>query len=165
MVVKFKLLVSLLITLLLAGCNDALKPPQTGQAAPAFSLERLDGSHAEFPADLNGKVVAIQFWADWCPPCINEMILLAPVYQHYKSQGLVILAVNMRQNKATVEKIVEQLDAPYEFLLDTNGEVADSYGVNALPTSFIVDRQGVLRTRILGESTPETFENIIQALL
>ena len=160
-----KLSVWFVVTLLLAACNQEKTTLETGQATPAFSLERLDGNRVEFPEDLNGKVVAIQFWADWCPPCINEMILLAPVYEKYKSQGLVVLAVNMRQDKATVAKLVTQLDAPYEFLLDISGEVADTYGVTALPTSFIVDRKGILRTRILGESTPETFEKIIQGLL
>ena len=165
MVVKLRLSLWFVVALLLAGCNEEMTAPKTGQTAPAFSLERLDGSRAEFPGDLSGKVVAIQFWADWCPPCINEMILLAPVYQQYQSQGLVILAVNMRQDKATVAKLVTQLDAPYEFLLDISGKVADDYGVTALPTSFIVDRKGILKTRILGESTPKTFEKIIQGLL
>lgn len=152
------------LVLLLAACSAETALPKIGQPAPAFNLERLDGSRVQFPADLKGKVVAVQFWADWCPPCINEMIALAPVYAKYQAQGLVILAVNMRQDKAIVEKRVAQINAPYEYLLDTEGIAALAYGVETLPISFIVDREGVIKTRILGESTPQTFEEIILEL-
>ena len=136
-----------------------------GKAAPAFTLDRLQGEQAQFPADFNGKVVAVLFWADWCPPCINELNLLAPVYAQYKSQGLRILAVNLRQDKAAVKNIVTQLDSAYDFLMDFDGEVAAAYGVKNLPASFIIDRAGLIKSRILGESTPETFEQIILELL
>jgi len=164
-VVKYRFYILAVILLLLASCGEATNTLTPGKAAPAFTLERLDGVQIQFPTDLEGRVVAIQFWADWCPPCINEMIQLAPVYERYQPQGLVILAVNMGQDKDTVAELAEQLNAPYDFLLDIDSEVAKTYDVNALPTSFIIDRKGQLSTRILGESTPETFEKIIKGML
>lgn len=151
--------------LLIIGCSLEMQRPKIGEPAPAFSLKRLDGDIVQFPADLKGKVVAIQFWADWCPPCLSEMRLLAPAYASYQARGVVILAINLRQDKATVGKAVKQLDAPYEFLLDVDGEVAQTYGVETLPTSFIINRDGQIQTRILGETTPETFEQLIQSVL
>ena len=158
-------LIWLALALFLAGCSVETPPAKTGEPAPAFTLPQLNGELLHFPADLKGKVVAIQFWADWCPPCIREMRLLAPAYASYQARGVVILAINLRQEKATVMKLVKQLNAPYEFLLDADGEVAQTYGVETLPTSFIVDREGRIKTRILGETTPETFEQLIQSVL
>lgn len=160
-----QLVAVLLVSLLLLACGAEPASPKIGQPSPAFNLERLDGSHIQFPGDLKGKVVVVQFWADWCPPCIHEMIALAPVYAKYQAQGLVFLAVNMRQDKAIVEKWAAQINAPYEYLLDSKGETSLAYGVEALPTGFIVDREGLISARILGESTPETFEQIVQKLL
>ncbi|MCP4008325.1 MAG: TlpA family protein disulfide reductase [Proteobacteria bacterium] len=155
----------LMVSLLLLACGIEPATPKIGQPSPAFNLERLDGSHIQFPGDLKGKVVVVQFWADWCPPCIHEMIALAPVYAKYQPQGLVFLAVNMRQDKAIVKKWAAQINAPYEYLLDSKGETSLAYGVEALPTGFIVDREGLISARILGEPTTETFEQIIQELL
>ena len=158
-------LIWLALTVSLAGCSTEIPRAKTGEPAPAFILQQLNGELLQFPADLKGKVVAIQFWADWCPPCIREMRLLAPAYASYQARGVVILAINLRQDKATVMKLVEKLNAPYEFLLDIEGDVAQTYGVETLPTSFIVDREGRIKTRLLGETTPETFEQLIRSVL
>lgn len=165
MELKHLLPIYIALALVLTGCNPQALPPKTGEPAPEFSLEHLDGELVHFPEDLKGKVVAIQFWADWCPPCIREMRLLAPAYASYQAKGVIILAINLRQDKATVAKVAKQFDLPYAFLLDINGEVAQSYGVETLPYSFIIDRDGQIKSRILGESTPETFAQAIQELL
>lgn len=149
---------------LLFGCGDEEKQLRNGEPAPAFTLERLDGGTLQFPVDLGGRVVAIRFWADWCPFCEGEMRLLEPIYREYREHGLTILAVNVRQDRDTAARFVGPLDISYDTLLDEAGEVARTYGVIGLPTTFFVDGNGLLRTRILGESTPETFEGIVQEL-
>jgi len=159
----FPLLICLL--LLLSACADETTQLSNGQPAPGFSLARLDGGSVRFPEDLAGKVVAIRFWADWCPFCEGEMKALEPVYRRYEKQGLVILAVNVRQDRETARRFIEKLGISYDTLLDEEGEVARTYGVMGLPTTFFVDRKGVLHSRILGESTPEVFEKIIQEIL
>jgi peroxiredoxin len=118
-----------------------------------------------FPDDLKNKVVAIRFWADWCPFCKTEMRDIEPVYQKYKDQGLVILAINVRQDQDTVQEFIQNLNVSYDVLLDESGEVARAYGVSGLPITFFIGRNGTLQTRIVGESTPQTFETIIQGLL
>ncbi|HMR02950.1 MAG TPA: TlpA disulfide reductase family protein, partial [Candidatus Competibacter phosphatis] len=109
--------------------------------------------------------VAIRFWADWCPYCHDEMQALEPVYRQYRDQGLAILAVNVLQPLETVRPFVQGLDISYEVLLDPQGAVTRDYRVMGLPMTFIVDRQGVIRARIVGESTPEVFERAIATLL
>jgi peroxiredoxin len=151
--------------LLLAACGDETAQLVNGEPAPAFTLPRLEGGSARVPDDYRGQVVAIRFWADWCPFCKDEMTALEPLYQRLKAQGFRILAVNVRQDAETAGAFVRRLGVSYETLLDGEGEVARAYGVQGLPTTFFVDGQGILRARILGESTPEVTERIVGELM
>lgn len=155
----------LALALLLAGCEQNVTAIKTNTPAPAFALDRLDGSGVRFPDQYRGQVVAIRFWADWCPYCRAEMRALEPVYRQYRDRGLVILAINVLQPPETVRPFVRELGISYDVLLDPQGEVTRDYRVMGLPMTFIVDRQGVIRTRIVGESTPEAFARAIAGLL
>ena len=155
----------LLLSVLLTGCEQNVTAAKTDSPAPAFTLERLDGPNVHFPEQYRGQVVAIRFWADWCPYCHDEMQALEPVYRQYRHRGLAILAVNVLQPLETVRPFVQGLDISYEVLLDPQGAVTRDYRVMGLPMTFIVDRQGVIRARIVGESTPEVFERAIATLL
>ena len=150
---------------LLVGCDSPESGPQRHQPPPGFSVMRLEGSLAHFPADYAGRVVAIRFWADWCPFCHSEMKALEPIYRRLHPRGLTLLAVNVAQPVETVRNFVKPLDLSYEILLDAHGTVMRDYRVMGLPVTFIVDRQGLLRTRIIGEATPEVFEQAILPLL
>lgn len=155
----------LFLLLLVTGCGEDHPQLVNGEATPAFSLERLAGGVTRYPDDLAGKVVAIRFWADWCPFCEGEMRLLEPLYEKYRAEGLVILAINVRQDAATAQRFIAKLGISYQTLLDPEGEVARAYGVMGLPTTFFIGRDGRLKSRILGESTPEVFERIIREQL
>ena len=155
----------LFLTLSLTACSPEAPRLNTGDPAPGFELQRLDGNVLSFPADLSGRVVAIRFWADWCPFCEGEMRSIEPVFLEYRDQGLTVLALNVRQDRATASNFVETLGISYDVLLDEDGAVARSYGVSALPTTFFVDRSGKMVTRILGESTPSVFERIVGDML
>lgn len=158
-------LLALLGALLLAGCGPEPPELQAGEPAPAFRLPTLEGTTLDFPADLKGQIVAVRFWADWCPFCETEMRDLEPVYLKHRDQGLRILAVNVRQDRATAERFIARLGVSYQVLLDEDGETARRYGVIGLPTTFFVDREGRLGTRILGESTPDLVERVLADLL
>lgn len=159
------LLLVLLAAALLGACGDKGVQLARGEPTPPFDLTRLQGGTVALPADLQGQVVAIRFWADWCPFCESEMRSIEPVYRHYKDQGLRLLAINVRQDPETAAAFVAPLGITYEVLLDTDGAVARAYGVSGLPTTFFLDRQGRLAARILGESTPEVFEQVVKGLL
>lgn len=161
---KHRLLVLLLLALL-AGCEQESPAIKIGAPAPAFTLERLDGSSVRFPGQYRGQVAAVRFWADWCAYCHDEMKALEPVYRQHRDRGLVVLAINVMQPPETVKKFVEELGVSYDILLDRQGEVMRGYRVMGLPMTFIVDRQGVIRARIVGESTPEVFDQAIASLL
>ena len=160
-----RLCLVLILLLVLAGCEPQPPAIQSGKSAPAFTLERLDGARVAFPEQYRGHVVAIRFWADWNPSCRDEMIDLEPIYQQHRDRGLKILAVNVMQPPDTAREFVEQIGISYEVLLDREGEVMRHYQVMGLPMTFIVDRKGIIRTRLIGESTPEDFEQAIKNLL
>ena len=160
-----RILPFLVLSVLLTGCEQNVTATKTDSPAPTFTLERLDGPAVHFPEQYRGQVVAIRFWADWCPYCHAEMQALEPVYRQYRDRGLAILAVNVLQSLETVRPFVQGLDISYEVLLDPQGAVTRDYRVMGLPMTFIIDRQGVIRARIVGESTPEVFERAIATLL
>ena len=93
------------------------------------------------------------------------MRAIEPVYRAHRGQKLRILAVNVRQDRATAAAFVEPLGITYEVLLDEDGAVARAYGVSGLPTTFLIDRQGRLAARILGESKPEVLDELLGGLL
>jgi peroxiredoxin len=117
------------------------------------------------PSDLNGQVVALRFWADWCRFCEKEMAEIEQVYQALKGRGLRVLAVNVGQDRETSEDFFKHLGLSYTALLDPDSETARSYGVIGLPTTFFIDRQGRIHSKILGESDVATFRQAVEPLL
>jgi peroxiredoxin len=156
---------ALVAATMLFGCGESAPQLRNGEPAPAFELPGLDGRITGFPADLEGQIVAVRFWADWCPFCESEMRDIEPVYGKFRDRGLRVLAINVRQDKETAERFIQRLNISYEVLLDEEGAIARDFGVIGLPTTFFVDREGRLATRVLGESTPELFERIVEELL
>jgi len=151
---------------LVAGCGQEQAPaPGNGTAPPAFTAQVLDGGQTRVPQDYAGRVVAVRFWAEWCPYCRKEMVELQPVYARLKPRGLEILAVNVAQDADTARAFTRPLGIGYPVLLDPEGATARAWGVRALPITWLLDRQGVVRGKIVGEATPEVFEAQVKALL
>ena len=90
---------------------------------------------------------------------------IEPVYRAYRDRGLTILAVNVRQDRETAAVFVDSLEISYDVLLDRDGTLARAYGVSGLPTTVFIDHQGRLYNRIIGESMPEVFEQVVKELL
>ena len=149
-----------LFTLLLQGCDTG--PASSGRAelgnsAPDFTLPDLDGNTVRL-SDFRGKVVFLNFWATWCPPCRAEMPDIEKVHQKYKDQDVVVLGIDLRENASTVRAFVEGGGYTWAFLLDTTGEVGSMYRVSAIPTSYFVDKKGVIRAVAIGGMTGATME-------
>jgi len=151
--------------MLLAACGG--EPPaklNTGDAAPAFKTARPDGTTVDFPAAYAGNPVVLRFWADWCKFCEPEMKLIDAVRQRHDGR-FAILAVNAGQDKATVEAFMKKLGVGYPSALDESSRIAKTYGVVGLPTTFLIDGQGIVRGKIVGETDEVMFERHVQALL
>ena len=146
---------------LFCGCSDQKVILRPGQTAPAFVLSDINGKTLRLPEDLKGKVVVVRFWADWCKSCAEEMPGIEKVYNKYKDKGLVILAVNIGQERDAVVKFGNGIKISYPVLLDPDTVVTKQYGVIGLPTTFIIDRNGIIRQKILGEAGQTAFEEIV----
>lgn len=125
--------------------------PQEGFLAPDFTLDALDGQQVML-STLRGKVVLINLWASWCPPCRAEMPAIDKVYQANRSRGLEVLAVDAtnQDSEADARAFVQQLGLTFPILLDRGGSVGQRYLLRALPTSFFIDRRGIIRSIVVG---------------
>ncbi|TVT54618.1 MAG: TlpA family protein disulfide reductase [Sedimenticola thiotaurini] len=158
----------LLLLLLLHGCGSEPKPLLKGELVPAFQLERLDGGVVVYPSDpYQGRVVIIDFWADWCALCRDELINHQRLVDAFRDQGLSVLAINIEQDQKTARAFIERLPQTlsYDVLLDIQGETARRYGVLGLPVTYVIDREGYLSTKILGGSEPGQLQKVVSALL
>lgn len=136
--------------------SEPLPGVRPGDLAPDFTLQTLDGDTITL-SDLRGRPVLINMWASWCGPCKYEMPLLELVYGEFKNQGLVVLAVNLtKQDRlATVITFVEELGLTFPILLDQEGKTTDDYQLRGLPSSFFIDREGVIQSVVIGGPMPE----------
>ncbi len=138
---------------------------RVGDPFPSRSLPGLRGLSLTVPDDMNGKVTVIHFWTDWCGTCREEMPVLEALYQRYKERGFRIAAINVGQTRSQVNKFVDDLKLSYDILLDTSGDAAKDCGVLGLPRTFILDRKGIIRYKILGDASEEMLRKLIQNTL
>ncbi len=141
---------------------------QPARPAPDFTLPDLDGKPVKL-SDYRGRVVLVNFWATWCPPCRREMPSMERLSQRFKGQPFTILAVNQQEDPEQVFVFTGQIDPAPDFpiLFDRNSTVSKAWDVLGLPASFIVDRQGRVVYRAMGgrEFDHPEIEQLIRALL
>jgi len=114
-----------------------------------FSLPTLTGENQSL-SDLKGKVVFLNFWATWCGPCRSEMPSMEALHNSYREKGLEILAVNSGENQAQVLAFMTGNQLSFPVALDMDGKVSMAYGIQAIPTSFLIDREGKIIARLVG---------------
>lgn len=118
-------------------------------SAPDFTLKDLQGNRISL-RDLRGKVIFLNFWATWCPPCRLEMPTMEELHKEFGSQGLVILAVNHREDAEEIKPFYGQHQLTFTALLDEEGKVFDLYSAWSLPTTFLINRSGEIVGRVVG---------------
>ena len=148
------------------GVNPTELPPapKVGRLAPDFTLTTLDGDSITL-SDFRGKSVFVNFWATWCPPCRAEMPDIETIYQEYKDKDLVVIGVDLREAPDSVRRFVEDGGYNWTFVIDSDGEVATSYWVASIPTSFFVDKHGIIRVIQIGTMTTSTMKRILDAAI
>lgn len=118
---------------------------EIGQPAPLFTLPSLLQNQTTNLAQFQGKVVYVDFWASWCAPCRVSFPLLNQLYQKLKDQNFEVIAINLDENPSNAEKFVKEFPVTFNVLRDEKGEWADKFVVESMPTSFIIDKQGVVQ--------------------
>jgi len=145
--------------------------PKEGFSAPSFSLELLNADNSVPETSLSeyrGQVVMINFWATWCGPCREEMPAIQAVFDDYQEQGFVVLAINttFQDSEIDIKDFVSEFNLEFPILLDRTGDVSQKYQLRGLPSTYFVDKKGVIQTVIVGGPMNETMiRSRVEALL
>ncbi len=147
--------------------NGKIPAPRQGFLAPDFNAQTLDGDQVSL-SDYRGRPVLVNLWASWCPPCKAEMPGLENIYQTYQDQGLTVLAVNAT-NQDTLQgarTFVQNNGLTFPILIDIDGTISQIYELSSLPSSFFIDRSGVIKDVVIGGPMSEALLRIrIEELL
>ncbi len=127
----------------------------TGKPAPDFSLTLFDGRTIRL-SDFRGKVVFLNFWASWCPPCRAEARLLEQSWQRYKDQGVVFLGVDMQDTEEAARRFIQEFGITYLNGRDPKNRIAIDYGVYGIPETFFIDKEGRITYKHIGALGWET---------
>jgi cytochrome c biogenesis protein CcmG, thiol:disulfide interchange protein DsbE len=150
----------------LAARIDTLSNPAPlpDHPAPDMMLPQLDGTQVTL-RELRGQVILINVWATWCPPCRAEMPAMQQAYTAYRDRGFMVLAVNQREDATAITPFLEQYRLTFPILLDQDGQASVTYQAHALPSSFFVDRRGVIRVVYRGPMPPRVIAGTVEQLL
>ncbi len=142
---------ALLLVLLLLGACRGSDSPQLGRAAPAFTLPSLaDGSPVSLD-QFRGKVVLLNFFASWCPACRAEMPFLQAAWEEVQDEGVAFLVVDIaEESEEMVAQFMKERGLTIPVVMNQTGDVATLYNISTLPTTFILDREGVVRSITVG---------------
>jgi peroxiredoxin len=138
--------------------------PLADHPAPDFTLSSLAGTKVAL-SDLKGQVLLINVWATWCPPCRVEMPTIQAAYEQYHEQGFTVLAVNLQEDPSAVATFMRDHQLTFPVLLDEDGQVSRTYQAAALPSSFFVDRRGVIRAVYHGPMPRSIVAGTVEQLL
>lgn len=131
--------------------SGLIPAPQQGFLAPDFELSTTTGETVKL-SDLRGQAVLVNLWATWCPPCRAEMPAIETIYNEYKDDGLVVLAVNMtyQDTPSNIAPFLDEYGLTFPILLDETGSVGNAYQLRSLPSSFFIDRDGIITEVVIG---------------
>ena len=163
--ILFVVIASVLVILLLRNGRDSTttttRQVQVGFPAPNFAFPDLNGQQVGL-ADHRGKVVLVNIWATWCPPCRQEMPSMQKLYEKFKGENFEILAVSIDSTGSeAVAPFIRTMNLTFPVLLDPKEDIRPLYGITGVPESFIIDKEGIVVEKIIGPidwATPKAFQ-------
>ena len=148
MVTRIWLLILLLGTVWgLGGCYGGSRPPRIGNAALDFTIR--DADRTVTLREFRGKVVVVNFWASWCPPCIAETPSLVRMQNRFKDKGVIVLGISADEDEHAYQAFLKKYYITFLTIRDPSAKVQNLYGTAKLPESYIIDAQGVLRRKVV----------------
>jgi len=148
-----KKLASVLATLtvvVLSGCNTGSAPPKIGTVAPDFTVQDVDRKVTL--SELRGKTVVLNFWASWCPPCVSETPSLVAMSRKMRDRNVIVLAVSVDDDDSAYHRFVKDQGMDMMTVRDSDKKSNELYGTHVFPETYIIDRNGVLRRKVIGET-------------
>jgi len=137
------------------------KPDLAGKPAPAFRLQSLDGKTQDL-AELKGKVILLDFWTTWCGPCRKEMPELDKLHQEYRDSGLVLIGLDVAEDREIVEQYVKKSGVSYAIALTTGTDLVSAYKISAFPTHVLIGRDGTIVDYQVGSGGPEALRSLLE---
>ncbi len=149
----FALSIMLCIALFITACGQdqqgTTKTALIGNPAPDFTLVDLQGKTWTL-SQLKGQVVFVNFWATWCPPCVNEMPSMQNLYEMLPKDRFKMLALLYNDDPVVAENFVEKFDITIPVLHDRDNLISRKYGLTGVPETFVVDKKGLIREKVIG---------------
>ena len=136
---------------------------EKGKPAPDFALVDLDGTKHQL-SEYKGQGVLLNFWATWCEPCKKEMPYFNNQYLEFKDQGVQVLAVNVGESNLVVGKFAEGYQLDFPIVLDKDSQVMNAYGIDPLPITFLINKEGIVVNTHIGELTEEMVEEFMEQI-
>jgi cytochrome c biogenesis protein CcmG, thiol:disulfide interchange protein DsbE len=136
------------LVFLMTACYTGSRPPHVGSAAKDFTVQ--DSDHQVSLNQFRGQVVIVNFWATWCPPCQQELPSLIDMQNRLRGRGVIVLGVSIDVDGDAYHRFVKQRGVNFITVRDPERKVPDTYGTYGWPESYVIDRQGVLRRKIVG---------------
>jgi cytochrome c biogenesis protein CcmG/thiol:disulfide interchange protein DsbE len=146
--VNRRYLLAAFLILVTAGCYTGSRPQHVGSAAKEFTVR--DSDHQVSLNQFRGQVVVLNFWATWCPPCAQELPSMMDMQNQLRSRGVVVLGVSIDVDDDAYHRFLKQRSVNFVTVRDPEQKVAGMYGTSGWPESYIIDRQGVLRRKVVG---------------
>ncbi|QTC43372.1 thiol-disulfide oxidoreductase ResA [Bacillus sp. V3] len=170
---KRRLLIRTIILIVLAAAvaytlyanftKDERGQIQAGDQAPDFVLTDMDGEKHKL-SDYKGQGVFLNFWGTWCKPCEKEMPYMNNQYKEFKDKGVQVLAVNVSESKFLVNRFISKHGLGFPVVIDKNGDVLNAYGVDPLPTTFLINPDGKVERVLTGTMTEEDVKKYMESI-
>ncbi|HUD67409.1 MAG TPA: TlpA disulfide reductase family protein [Candidatus Sulfotelmatobacter sp.] len=153
------LALTLLVVALATGCYHGSRPRRIGETAPDFSVQ--DSDRKIELSQFRGQVLVLNFWATWCPPCNEELPSLMSMQERTRARGVVVLGISIDVDGDAYHRFLKQHGVNFLTVRDPEEKISGRYGTHGWPETFIIDRQGVMRRKVVGPinwNSPEVME-------
>ena len=145
--------------------EEAWAALRVGDVPPRVTLNDIRGNNITLPADFKGKVSLVHFWASWCTACRPEIAALETIFGKYRNKAVIPCSVNIGESRDAAESYIRNMKVTYPFLLDPKSSVVRQYSISGIPTTYVLDRESVIRFRIIGEINRDGLERLLRTLL
>jgi peroxiredoxin len=152
-----------LITLLVLAWLAVASAPTAAKSAPDFELKGLDGKTVKL-SEYRGKVVILDFWATWCPPCREEIPHFIKLQKELGDEGLAIIGVSLDQTDSPVKSFIKEHGINYPVVMGDRNLASKYGGVRAIPTTFVIDKKGEIAKKYVGYKSEEVFRGDYEEL-